>query len=91
MRAYIINVHDTRNNLDDRSYRGCFMGYAATTRVIIYWKPDQPFFIHRSHHVLFDEYNSHLYIEDKQAPGFLLLWKDPEGHIHDSDPLNLIS
>ena len=38
----------------------------------------------------FDKYNSCLSIEDKHTPGFLLLWKDPEGHIHDSDLLNLI-
>ena len=66
------------------------MGYAATTGVIIYWKPDQPFIIHRAHHVWFDEYNSRLSIEDKHTPDSLLPWKDPEGHINDSYPLNLI-
>ena len=67
------------------------MGYVATTGVIRYLKPDQPFIIHRAHHVWFDEYNSRLSIEDKHTPGSLLLWKDLEGHIHDSDLLNLIS
>ena len=66
------------------------MGYAATTGVIIYWKPYQPFVIHRSHHFWFDEYNSRLSIEDKNTPGSLLLWQDPEGHIQDSYLLNLI-
>ena len=66
------------------------MGYAATTGVILYWKPDQPFIIHRDHHVRFDEYNSLLPIEDKHTPGSLLLRQDPEGHIHNSDLLNMI-
>ena len=66
------------------------MGYAATTGFIIYWKPDQPFIIHRALPVWFDEYNSRLYIEENHTPGSLLLWQDPEGHIHDSDLLNLI-
>ena len=67
------------------------MGYAATTGVILYWKPDQPFIIHRAHHVFFDEYNSRLSIEDKHTPGSLLLRQDPEDHIHNSDLLNLIT
>ena len=66
------------------------MGYAATTGVILYWKPDQPFIIHRAHHVWFDEYNSRLYIEYKHTPGSLLLRQDPEEHIHNSDLLNMI-
>ena len=66
------------------------MGYAATTGVILYWKPDQPFIIHRSHHVWFDDYNSRLSIEDNHTPGSLLLRQYPEGCIHDSDLFNLI-
>ena len=66
------------------------MVYAATTGVILYWKPDQPFIIHRAHHVWFDEYNSRLSIEEKYTPGSLLLRKDPEGRIYNSDLLNLI-
>ena len=66
------------------------MGYADTTGVIIYWKPDQPFIIHRAHHVWFDEYSSRLSIEDKQNPGSLLLRQDPEGHFHGYEFLNLI-
>ena len=66
------------------------MGYAAPTGVIIYWKPYQPFIIHRAHHVWFDEYNSNLSIEDKHTPGSLLFCKYTEGHIHDSYLLNLI-
>ena len=66
------------------------MGHAATTGVIIYWKPDQPFVIHRAHHVWCDEYTSRFSIEDKQTPGSLILRQDPESHIHNSDLLNLI-
>ena len=66
------------------------MGYAANIGFILYWKPDQPFVIYRSHHVWFDEYNSRLSIEYNQTPGSFLLRKYPEGHIHDSDLLNLI-
>ena len=67
------------------------MGYVDTTGVILYWKPDQTFNIHRDHHVWFDEYNSRLSIEDKHTPGSLLLRQDPENHIHNSDLLNLIT
>ena len=66
------------------------MGYAATTGVIIYWKPDQLFIIHRAHNVWFDEYDYRLSIKDNHTPGSLPLRKDPEVHIHDSDLLNLI-
>ena len=66
------------------------MGYAATTRVILYWKPDQPFIIHRAHNVWFDEYNARLSIEDKHTPGSLLLRQDHEDCIYNSDLLNLI-
>ena len=66
------------------------MGYASTTGVILYWKPDQTFIIHRAHHVWFDEYNSRLSIENKHNKGSLLLRQDPEGHINNSDLLNLI-
>ena len=54
VRAYIINGCVTRNNLDDISYRGYFVGYTATMGVILYWKPDQYFVIHIYHHVWFD-------------------------------------
>ena len=66
------------------------MAYAATKEFIIYWKPYQTFVINRSHHVWFDTYNSRLSIEDKHTPGYLLIQKDPEVHIYDSDLLNLI-
>ena len=55
VRVYITNGRATRKNLDDRSHWGYFMGYAATTGVILYWKPDQTFLIHRAHNVWFDE------------------------------------
>ena len=66
------------------------MGYAATTGFILYWKPDQPFVIHRAHHVWFDEYTSRLSIEYNHTPGSLLLPQDPESHIHNSYLLDLI-
>ena len=90
MGVYIINVRVTRNNIDDISHRAYFMGYVATIGVIIYWKPDQHFVIHRAHHVWFDEYNSRVSIEDNHTPGYLILQKDPEIHIHHSDLLNFI-
>ena len=39
VRVYIINGCVTRNILDDRPHRDYFMGYEATTGVILYWKP----------------------------------------------------
>ena len=66
------------------------MGYPATTGVIIYWKLDQPFFIQRAHNCWFDEYIFRLYIEDKHTLGSLLVRKDPESLIHNSDLINLI-
>ena len=90
MLVYIINGRVTRNNLDDRSHRGYFMVYAATTGVILYCKPYQHFVFHRYHHVWFYEYNFLLSIEYNHTPGSLLLWQYPESHIHYSDILNLI-
>ena len=66
------------------------MGYADTIGVILYCKPDQTFIIHRAYHIWFDEYNYRLYIEDNHTPSSLLLRKYSEGHINDSDLLNLI-
>ena len=90
MRVYTINVCVKRNNLDDISHQGYFVGYAATTGVITHWNPDQAFVIHIAHHILFNEYNSCLSIEDNHTPGYLLLQQDPEIILHYSDPLNLI-
>ena len=58
------------------------MGYEATTGVILYWNPDQPFVIHRYHHVSFRGYTSRLTIEDKHTSGSLLLQQDHESLIH---------
>ena len=66
------------------------MGYADNSGVIIYWNPNEPFVIHISHNVWFDEYNSRLSIEDNQNPVYLLLQKYPESIIHNSDLPNLI-
>ena len=74
LKVYTTNISVKRKKLDDRSHRGYLMGYAATTGVILYWKLDKPFVIHRAHHFWFDEYNSRLSIEYKHTPGSLLLW-----------------
>ena len=66
------------------------MVYAYTAGVILYWKICQTFVIRRAHNVWFDEYTYCLAIEDEHTPSYLLLWQYPEGHIHDSDLLNLI-
>ena len=58
------------------------MGYSSSTGVIIYWKADQTFVIHGSHHVWFDEYNYFLSINDKHTPGSLPLVQDTESCIH---------
>ena len=55
VRFYIINGRATRKKLYDRTHRDYFIGYADTTGVILYWKPDKPFIIHKYHHVWFDE------------------------------------
>ena len=89
VRVWIINGRVTRKNLDDRSHRGYFMGWTSNTGVIFYWKPDQ-IFIHRAHHVRFDEDNSSLSIEDKHLTGSLLIQQDPEIYVQNSDPLNFI-
>ena len=81
--VYIINGRATRKKINDRSHSGYFMVNAATTGVILYWKLDQPFIIHRAHHVWSDEYNSRLSIETKHTPGSLLLRQYTESHIHD--------
>ena len=47
-------------------------------------------FIHRSHHVWFDEYNPRIYIEDNHTPCYLLLQQDPEICVHNSDLIYLI-
>ena len=36
--VYIVNGCVTRKNLDDRLHHGYFMGYVATTGVILYCK-----------------------------------------------------
>ena len=66
------------------------MVYAATIGIILYWKPYQPFVIHRYHNVLFDEYGSRISIEYKQTPGSLIFQQYSEILIHDSYLLNLI-
>ena len=90
MRFYIINGRGTINNLYNRSNSGYFLGYADTTGFIIYWNPDQPFLVLRSHHFWFDEYNFCLSIEYKHFSGSLLIQQDPERHVFNTDLLNFI-
>ena len=66
------------------------MGYETTKGVVIYWKPDQDFDIHRDHLFLFDEYNSSLYIEDKHTSGSVIFQQDTESLFHSSYLLNFI-
>ena len=66
------------------------MVYTATTGVIIYCNPHQPFFIHGSHHAWFDEYNSRISMEDKNTPSCLLLKQDLERILHILYLLDLI-
>ena len=66
------------------------MGYAATTGVIIYWKPDKQI-IQKAHHIWFNEFNSCLSIEYNHTTGALLLQQDPENHVNNSDLLNFIT
>ena len=56
----------------------------------IYWNPYHPLIIHRSHHILFEEYNYCLSIEDNHTQGSLLLQQDPEILLHNSGVLKLI-
>ena len=91
VRVFIINGRVKINHIDYRSYCRYFVGYAATTLVILYWNIYQPFSIHRSHHVLFDEYTFLITIEYKHTPGSLLLQQDPESIISHSYLLNFIT
>ena len=67
------------------------MVYTDTTWVTIYWKQDQPYYIHRAYNYWFDEYNSRLSIGDNHKPRFLILQWDTEGIIHNLDMLKLVS
>ena len=49
---YIINIRVTKNNLDNRSNRDYFTGYADNTGVKFFWKQYQPFYIHISHNII---------------------------------------
>ena len=66
------------------------MVYAATTGVIIYYKPDLPYYLHRYHHEWFGEYRYRVYIEDRHTTVYLIVQQDSESLIHNSDILNLV-
>ena len=78
VRVYIINGRVTIINIYDRSHHGYFMGYAATTGVIIYWNLEHTFVIHINHHAWLDENNYCISIEDKKNTGSLILQQYPE-------------
>ena len=66
------------------------MGYAATTGVILYCNPYQFFVIYIAHHIWFDEYNYCLYIEYNHTMVSLLLQKEPEILLRNSDLIYFI-
>ena len=66
------------------------MGYAAKNGVIIYWKPDHIYYLHRAHHVFFDEYNSRFSKKDKHTPDSLILQQYKAIFFQIPDQLNFI-
>ena len=52
------------------------MVYADTTGFILYWKPDQPYYLHRSSHAWFYEYNYPLSSKYNHKPISLKLQQD---------------
>ena len=54
-----------------RSHHAYFIGYAATTGVIIYWNTEIPYYIHRYHN-FFYEYNYCLSTEYNKTTIYLL-------------------
>ena len=54
------------------------MQYKATKDVLLYWKPDQPYYTHRAHHSWFDEYKTHLSSDRNHTPRSQQLQWDPE-------------
>ena len=55
IQVYIMNGIVTRKKLDNRSNIAYFVAYATTTGVILYWKPNQMFYIHIAYHAWFVE------------------------------------
>ena len=91
VRFYIINGSVTRKELDNRSCCTYFMVYAATTRVILDWNPDQPFNISRFNNDWFDEYNYCLSIEHNHIPFSLTFLQYSKILLYHSDLINLIT
>ena len=73
VRVYIINGCVTRKKLDNISHQNYLNGYSDNKWVIIYWKPDQPHYIHVAYHDCFGEYSYHFTTEYNQNPVYLLL------------------
>ena len=61
------------------------MVYADTIAVILYWKLDQPYYLHRAHHSWFYEYSSCLSTENYRTPSSLLPQQDSELFPHKLD------
>eukprot|EP00978_Attheya_sp_CCMP212_P023543 scaffold72435_cov57-Attheya_sp.AAC.1 len=95
--VYILNATVSRQALDARTmidlYKilnkndvdGCFMGYANTTKVIIYWDPKTNT-IKRAHHFFVDKFETRVSPHQRHTPGALLLSEAPGGHY---DPIPL--
>ena len=79
--VYIINGRVTRNNTNNISYLNYFVGYAATTGCMLYWKTDHIFYIYIANHAWFDEYNYCISTESNHTPGYLILRQDPDSLI----------
>ena len=71
IQVYIMNGIVTRKKLDNRSNIAYFVAYATTTGVILYWKPNQLFYIHIAYHAWFVEYNSYASSAYNHTPVYL--------------------
>eukprot|EP00978_Attheya_sp_CCMP212_P004075 scaffold8800_cov58-Attheya_sp.AAC.4 len=77
---------DLRKILNENDVDGYFMlGYANTTKVIIYWDPKTNI-IKRSHHCFVDEFETRICPHQRHTPGALLLAEAPGGHYDPTPP-----
>jgi hypothetical protein len=71
--------------LNENDVDGYFMGYANTTKVIIYWDPKTNT-IKRAHHCFVDEFETRVSPHQSHTPGALLLAEAPGGHYDPTPP-----
>jgi hypothetical protein len=95
--VYILNASVTRQALDARTMTdlrqilnendvdGYFMGYANTTKVIVYWDPKTNT-IKRAHHCFVDEFETRVSPHQRHTPGALLLAETPGGQYDPTPP-----